>query len=630
MADLGNITALKAAISAILNNSVPDESIEPDDHNGLLVDLLDTVTGLDKILRHNNQTGGYDLVITAGDLIKLADSGFVGDIDTATLTNNQTYTFQDASGTIAFLSDIGAGITNLAVANVTATNLDVTSDTGTNATLPSFNSTEAGLAPASGGGTTNFLRADGTWASVGGADGNGIYDGNGSLSAPTTVTMGANSLLFSGNETTFKGVDDALGVYSLRGENSSGGAFWEFSNHGHILHQTNTATGSNYVMKNTAATGYNLINFRDSAGSTALISAYNSSYSIPFLRDKLEITSIGGMSFREAVGGNYYFGFGTGSESEAHVKFTTVGSFFGDDIGALTPTAMLQSRGRGNTAGTKSFMAENLATTVSMQFLDDGQFEVNGLATEMKFVGDGLLIATDATPTTPSARLQVKGKTINRNEYVLKLQDSNQLDRFVFHNNGTFEFTSDDPFNDHTYSLGNKNTGRYSQLTFDNDLGVLGDILWTGSTDVVGGNPLLVNSVTWRGHATANRMNIMDGTGGGIYIQTAWGATDANTDGKWTSAGLLIGNGIGASAATHFLNVRNTFLVEDSTNNKLIETSNSNALGFYGALPVVQPTTGIATSVFVQNTSGADNTATFDGYTIGQVVNALRQVGILA
>jgi hypothetical protein len=44
MADLGNIVALKAAIAAILNNSVPDESIEPDDHNGLLVDLLDTIT----------------------------------------------------------------------------------------------------------------------------------------------------------------------------------------------------------------------------------------------------------------------------------------------------------------------------------------------------------------------------------------------------------------------------------------------------------------------------------------------------------------------------------------------------------------------------------------------------------
>jgi hypothetical protein len=40
----------------------------------------------------------------------------------------------------------------------------LSSSTGVDATLPLFGSTTAGLAPASGGGTANFLRADGTWA----------------------------------------------------------------------------------------------------------------------------------------------------------------------------------------------------------------------------------------------------------------------------------------------------------------------------------------------------------------------------------------------------------------------------------------------------------------------------------
>jgi hypothetical protein len=44
-----------------------------------------------------------------------------------------------------------------------------------------------------------------------------------------------------------------------------------------------------------------------------------------------------------------------------------------------------------------------------------------------------------------------------------------------------------------------------------------------------------------------------------------------------------------------------------------------------------QETTGVAASTFVTNTSGILNdTATFDGYTIGQVVKALRNLGILA
>lgn len=52
------------------------------------------------------------------------------------------------------------GTTNL---SYTAATRVITSDTGTDATLPLVTSTDAGLAPASGGGTTNFLRADGTW-----------------------------------------------------------------------------------------------------------------------------------------------------------------------------------------------------------------------------------------------------------------------------------------------------------------------------------------------------------------------------------------------------------------------------------------------------------------------------------
>jgi len=46
----------------------------------------------------------------------------------------------------------------------TAATRSLTSSTGTDVTLPLVTSTDPGLAPLSGGGTTNFLRADGTWA----------------------------------------------------------------------------------------------------------------------------------------------------------------------------------------------------------------------------------------------------------------------------------------------------------------------------------------------------------------------------------------------------------------------------------------------------------------------------------
>jgi hypothetical protein len=53
-------------------------------------------------------------------------------------------------------------------------------------------------------------------------------------------------------------------------------------------------------------------------------------------------------------------------------------------------------------------------------------------------------------------------------------------------------------------------------------------------------------------------------------------------------------------------------------------------VGFFGATAVVRPATGGAASTFSANTSGiADDTATYDGYTIGQVVKALRNLGLL-
>lgn len=100
----------------------------------------------------------------------ILDNGAVGDINfsyndvtpvISGVVKNDSITYakiQNVSATSRFLGRItgGAG--------------DVEELTGTQATtlLDSFTSGLKGLAPASGGGTTNFLRADGTWAAAGG------------------------------------------------------------------------------------------------------------------------------------------------------------------------------------------------------------------------------------------------------------------------------------------------------------------------------------------------------------------------------------------------------------------------------------------------------------------------------
>jgi hypothetical protein len=70
---------------------------------------------------------------------------------------------------------------------------------------------------------------------------------------------------------------------------------------------------------------------------------------------------------------------------------------------------------------------------------------------------------------------------------------------------------------------------------------------------------------------------------------------------------------------------------DTTTNGTKIGTAANNKLAFWGANAIVQPTTGIAAATFAANTSLiANDTATWDGYTVGQVVKALRNAGLLA
>ena len=119
------------------------------------------------------------------------------DAGLAPASSGGTTNFLRADGTFAAPP---GGSTDL---SYTAATRLLASSTGTDVTLPLFSSTDAGLTPASSGGTTNFLRADGTFAAPPG----------GSPGGSTTQVQFNNAGAFGGDaDLTWNSTTNVLGV----------------------------------------------------------------------------------------------------------------------------------------------------------------------------------------------------------------------------------------------------------------------------------------------------------------------------------------------------------------------------------------------------------------------------------
>jgi Protein of unknown function (DUF2793) len=133
---------------------------------------------------------------------------------------NITLTYNDPANTLTIAAAGGGGATNLTYDSATRV---IASDTGTDATLPLVTSANAGLAPASGGGTTNYLRADGTWAAPGGGGATDLtYDIPTRLlssSTGTDVTLPPDSgpARFHAFNDMTNGVSDGVWLFSQSG-----------------------------------------------------------------------------------------------------------------------------------------------------------------------------------------------------------------------------------------------------------------------------------------------------------------------------------------------------------------------------------------------------------------------------
>lgn len=101
------------------------------------------------------------------------------------------------------------------------------------------------------------------------------------------------------------------------------------------------------------------------------------------------------------------------------------------------------------------------------------------------------------------------------------------------------------------------------------------------------------------------------------------------------SSGATLNAGVSALtiAATRVITIADAFdLAFNATTGSKIGTATTQKIGFWNATPIVQPTTAVAAATVAATGTGdvVAASTTFDGYTIPQVVKALRNAGLLA
>lgn len=233
-----------------------------------------------------------------------------------------TTNFLRADGTWA--APPGGSGTNL---SYTASTRVLASDTGTDATLPLVSSSDAGLAPASGGGTTNYLRADGTWTAPPTGSLTFIY---GRLGSTYTLTStGSAQKLFN---------------WSTNGAASITAGIWEFDCMFAVTSLTSTSGNAAFSLAGTATlSGISMAAKGIDNNTPTASGTLTGSYAVAATSNASIVTA------------------GTGTGMWAHVRgvFTCTGA------GTLIPSITLVTAAAGVVAAGSYFKAVQLTTGTS-------------------------------------------------------------------------------------------------------------------------------------------------------------------------------------------------------------------------------------------------------------------------
>lgn len=479
------------------------------------------------------------------------------------------------NGTLWVASNVAlASMSNLAANSIIGNNTGspatpiALTGTQTTAMLDVFTSSLKGLAPASGGGTTNFLRADGTWAAPGGGGG-GIT----SLNALTGATQ------------TF-----AVGTTGTNFNISSAGT----------IHTFNIPDAS------ASARGLVTTNAQTFAGAKTFSSA---------------------PTFSTMTAGSVLFAGTSGvlTQDNAELFWNDTNNTLG--IGTASPTSKVRIIAGTLTASTKQYAMELTATMpTTYSYLPYGVFfnitsagsQTNASYPQRAFqttLGAGYtggtttasMVATNAAAGTATG-IVVSGNPLG-NFGILYATIANTTGN----NYGAAGFTR----------LGNISIGgvfRTGYLTTNDNkngakyigcVGIARNDTASGSVSLGGYFGLNTTDPTFD-----NAALIADNSDAAYPIFIA----RDNGSAKWT---------IADGGDTTWADAVN--MVFNTTTGTKIGTATTQKIGFWNAAPIVQPTTAVAAATRVGGGGTTlTDTDTFDGYTLAKVVRALRNSGLLA
>lgn len=105
------------------------------------------------------------------------------------------------------------------------------------------------------------------------------------------------------------------------------------------------------------------------------------------------------------------------------------------------------------------------------------------------------------------------------------------------------------------------------------------------------------------------------------------------SDGLTVTGGITVNTG-GLTVIADGLTVTGNTVLNNNLNvngNTRLGNANTDTVGFYTTVGSAQQTTSVASATVVSGAAGdAITVTTFDGYTVAQVVKAVRNVGLLA